>query len=157
MYPRNRLFLSLLLMMFLLIALSNSVFGVSRFSEEEKENIRIYQQKSSAVVNISNIGVNYDFFYRPVPSESGSGTGFLINDSGTILTNYHVVENASKLIVTLADNSQWPGKLIGTDPNNDLAVLKIDAPSTNTACSVLPIQVISWWDRRYLPWGIPSV
>ena len=129
MYPRNRLFLSLLLMMFLLIALSNSVFGVSRFSEEEKENIRIYQQKSSAVVNISNIGVNYDFFYRPVPSESGSGTGFLINDSGTILTNYHVVENASKLIVTLADNSQWPGKLIGTDPNNDLAVLKIDAPS----------------------------
>ena len=121
--------LSLLLMMFLLIALSNSVFGVSRFSEEEKENIRIYQQKSSAVVNISNIGVNYDFFYRPVPSESGSGTGFLINDSGTILTNYHVVENASKLIVTLADNSQWPGKLIGTDPNNDLAVLKIDAPS----------------------------
>ena len=129
MYPRNRLFLSLLLMMFLLIALSNSVFGVSRFSEEEKENIRIYQQKSSAVVNISNIGVNYDFFYRPVPSESGSGTGFLINDSGTILTNYHVVENASKLIVTLADNSQWPGKLIGTDPNNDLAVLKIEAPS----------------------------
>ena len=129
MYPRNRLLLSLLLMMFLLIALSNSVFGVSRFSDEEKENIRIYQQKSSAVVNISNIGVNYDFFYRPVPSESGSGTGFLINDSGTILTNYHVVENASKLIVTLADNSQWPGKLIGTDPNNDLAVLKIDAPS----------------------------
>ena len=129
MYPRNRLFLSLLLMMFLLNGLSNSVFGVSRFSEEEKENIRIYQQKSSAVVNISNIGVNYDFFYRPVPSESGSGTGFLINDSGTILTNYHVVENASKLIVTLADNSQWPGKLIGTDPNNDLAVLKIDAPS----------------------------
>ena len=63
MCPRNRLFLSLLLMMFLLIALSNSVFGVSRFSEEEKENIRIYQQKSSAVVNISNIGVNYDFFY----------------------------------------------------------------------------------------------
>ena len=135
MYPRNRLLLSLLLMMFLLIALSNSVFGVSRFSEEEKENIRIYQQKSSAVVNISNIGVNYDFFYRPVPSESGSGTGFLINDSGTILTNYHVVENASKLIVTLADNSQWPGKLIGTDPNNDLAVLKIEAP--NNQYSVL--------------------
>ena len=129
MYPRNRLFLSLLLIMYLLTDLSNSVFGVSRFSEEEKENIRIYQQKSSAVVNISNIGVNYDFFYRPVPSESGSGTGFLINDSGTILTNYHVVENASKLIVTLADNSQWPGKLIGTDPNNDLAVLKIEAPS----------------------------
>ena len=44
--------------------LSNSVFGVSRFSEEEKENIRIYQQKVHALMNISNIRVNYDFFYR---------------------------------------------------------------------------------------------
>jgi len=103
-------------------------YGVSRFSSDEKENIRIYEKCRRAVVNISNITVNYDFYYRPIPSESGSGTGFFIDNSGTILTNFHVVENANKLVVTLSDNSQWPAKIIGSDPNNDLAILKIAAP-----------------------------
>ena len=102
--------------------------GVSRFSIDEQENIRIYEKCRRAVVNISNITVNYDFYYRPIPSESGSGTGFFIDNAGTILTNFHVVENASKLIVTLSDNSQWPGSLVGSDPNNDLAILSIQAP-----------------------------
>ena len=103
--------------------------SVSRFSIDEQENIRIYEKCRRAVVNISNITVNYDFYYRAIPSESGSGTGFLIDKSGTILTNYHVVENASELVVTLSDNSQWPGRLIGADPNNDLAIVGIKAPS----------------------------
>jgi len=103
--------------------------SVSRFSIDEQENIRIYEKSSRAVVNISNITVNYDFYYRAIPSESGSGTGFLIDKNGTIVTNYHVVKNASKLVVTLSDNSQWPGKLIGADPNNDLAIVGIEAPS----------------------------
>ena len=102
--------------------------GVSRFSIDEQENIRIYEKSSRAVVNISNIAVNYDFFYRAIPAESGSGTGFIIGESGIIITNYHVVENASKLVVTLSNNSQWPGKLIGADPNNDLAIVRIQAP-----------------------------
>ena len=108
-----------------------TVPGVTSFSTEEQENIRIYEKSSKAVVNISNIGLNYDFFYRAIPAESGSGTGFLIDDSGTIVTNYHVVENARKLIVTLSDNSQWTGKLLGADPNNDLAVIRITAPSSS--------------------------
>ena len=102
--------------------------GVSRLSIDEQENIRIYEKSSRAVVNISNIAVNYDFFYRAIPAESGSGTGFIIGESGIIVTNYHVVENASKLVVTLSNNSQWPGKLIGADPNNDLAIVRIQAP-----------------------------
>ena len=102
--------------------------GVSRLSVDEQENIRIYEKSSRAVVNISNIAVNYDFFYRAIPAESGSGTGFIIGESGIIVTNYHVVENASKLVVTLSNNSQWPGKLIGADPNNDLAIVRIQAP-----------------------------
>ena len=81
------------------------------------------------MVNISNIAVNYDFFYRAMPAETGSGTGFIIDKSGIIVTNYHVVENANKLVVTLADNSQWPGKLVGADPNNDLAIVRIKAPT----------------------------
>ena len=105
--------------------------GVSRLSIDEQENIRIYENSSRAVVNISNIAVNYDFFYRAIPAESGSGTGFIIGESGIIVTNYHVVENASKLVVTLSNNSQWPGKLIGADPNNDLAIVRIQAPMDN--------------------------
>ena len=104
--------------------------GVSRYSIDEQENIRIYEKSSRAVVNISNFTVNYDFFYRAIPTESGSGTGFIIDKSGIIVTNFHVVENAKKLLVTLSDNSQWPGKLIGSDPNNDLAIVRIEAPTS---------------------------
>ena len=117
------------LVLFLVLALNFvPANGVSRLSIDEQENIRIYEKSSRAVVNISNIAVNYDFFYRAIPAESGSGTGFIIGESGIILTNYHVVENASKLVVTLSNNSQWPGKLIGADPNNDLAIVRIQAP-----------------------------
>ena len=117
------------LVLFLVLALNFvPANGVSRLSIDEQENIRIYEKSSRAVVNISNIAVNYDFFYRAIPSESGSGTGFIIGKSGIIVTNYHVVENASKLVVTLSNNSQWPGKLIGADPNNDLAIVRIQAP-----------------------------
>ena len=118
--------LFLLLIIFLSFV---QTYGVSRYSIDEQENIRIYQRSSRAVVNISNIAVNYDFYYRAIPAESGSGTGFLINKSGIIVTNYHVVEGASKLVVTLSDNSQWPGKLVGADPNNDLAIVRILAPN----------------------------
>ena len=117
------------LVLFLVLALNFvPANGVSRLSIDEQENIRIYEKSSRAVVNISNIAVNYDFFYRAIPAESGSGTGFIIGESGIIVTNYHVVENASKLVVTLSNNSQWPGKLIGADPNNDLAIVRIKAP-----------------------------
>ena len=118
------------LVLFLVLALNFvPANGVSRLSIDEQENIRIYEKSSRAVVNISNIAVNYDFFYRAIPAESGSGTGFIISESGIIVTNYHVVENASKLVVTLSNNSQWPGKLIGADPNNDLAIVRIQAPA----------------------------
>ena len=117
------------LVLFLVLALNFvPANGVSRLSIDEQENIRIYEKSSRAVVNISNIAVNYDFFYRAMPAETGSGTGFIIDKSGIIVTNYHVVENASKLVVTLSNNSQWPGKLIGADPNNDLAIVRIQAP-----------------------------
>ena len=125
MFFHKNLFLILLLFLSLC-----PVHGVSRYSIDEQENIRIYEKSSRAIVNISNFTVNYDFFYRAIPTESGSGTGFIINKSGIIVTNFHVVENAKKLLVTLSDNSQWPGKLIGSDPNNDLAIVRIVAPAS---------------------------
>ena len=92
-----------LFLLFVLIFCFVQAQGVSRYSIDEQENIQIYERSSRAVVNISNIAVNYDFYYRAIPAESGSGTGFLINKSGIIVTNFHVVEGASKLVVTLSD------------------------------------------------------
>ena len=111
-----------------LLLLGTTLHAAPRYSPDEQENIRIYQAASRAVVNITSIAINYDYFFRPMPPKQGIGTGFLIDKRGTVVTNYHVIEKGQKLVVTLSDNSQWPAKLIGADPNNDLAVLRIDAP-----------------------------
>lgn len=118
-------------MLILGLLLLQSVWALAapRLSEDEQENIRIYQQATQAVVNVTNLAYGYDYFFRPMPTGQGTGTGFLIDRTGTILTNFHVVENAQKLVVTLSDNSQWPAEVVGIDPNNDLAVLRIEAPS----------------------------
>jgi S1-C subfamily serine protease len=86
----------------------------------------VYDLAGPAVVNITSISYAYDFFFRPVPQE-GSGSGFFYNAEGHIVTNYHVVENAEELSVTLADGRVYPATIVGTDPSNDLAVIHIDA------------------------------
>lgn len=98
-----------------------------KYTEDERQNIKIYKSEGPGVVNITSITVNYDVFYRPLPA-SGSGSGFIIDPRGYILTNYHVVEGAQELTVTLSNNSQWKADVIGTDPSNDLAVIKIKNP-----------------------------
>ena len=67
----------------------------------------------------------YDFFFNPVPQE-GTGSGFIYDDEGHIVTNYHVVENVEELSVTLADGKTYPAESVGVDPSTDLAVLRID-------------------------------
>lgn len=96
-------------------------------TEEERVNIEIYKKRSPGVVNITTTVVSYDFFFNPIP-EQGTGSGSIIDKEGHILTNYHVVEGARFLEVTLFDGSRWEAKVVGVDPDNDLAVIKIDAP-----------------------------
>jgi S1-C subfamily serine protease len=97
------------------------------FTPDEEINIRVYRAASPAVVNITTIAVAYDFFFNPMPKE-GTGSGAIIDRSGHILTNFHVIDGARRLEVTLADGSKWPARPVGADPSNDLAVVKIDAP-----------------------------
>lgn len=101
---------------------------LASFSEDEKENISVYERFNDAVVNITTETVAINWFLEPVPQEGGSGSGSIIDTRGYILTNHHVIEKAYKVLVNLADGSQYEGKLIGTDPENDLAVLKIEVP-----------------------------
>jgi putative serine protease PepD len=91
----------------------------------EAENVRIYRLASPAVANIVTRMVEYDFFYNPVPVE-GAGSGFLIDVDGHILTNYHVVQGAQTIEVTLGDLTRYKAKLIGEDTRNDIALIQID-------------------------------
>ena len=104
----------------------NSRSAVGGTSAEEDNNIAIYKAASPAVVNITSTVIQYDFFFNAVPSQ-GTGSGFLIDDKGDIITNFHVISGARSAEVTLSDHSRYPAKLVGRDPVSDLAVLKIDA------------------------------
>lgn len=92
----------------------------------EAQIIAVYDAFGPSVVNITNRGYTYDLFMRAVPQE-GSGSGFVYDREGHIVTNYHVIENAEELLVTLANDQVYEAKVIGSDPANDLAVITIDA------------------------------
>ncbi|MBN1832344.1 MAG: trypsin-like peptidase domain-containing protein [Deltaproteobacteria bacterium] len=121
---RNRRFLVLILLISMLIYPSVS-WAVTT---DEQNNIDVYRKAAPAVVNITSTVVQRDFFYGVVP-RSGSGSGVIIDSKGYILTNNHVIENAQRIEVTLSNGNKWPGNLVGTDSYNDLAVIRIDAPS----------------------------
>lgn len=92
---------------------------------DEANNIEIYKQVSPAVVNITSTTVSFDFFFDAIPRQ-GTGSGSIIDENGNILTNYHVIEGARLLEVTLSDKSKFKAKVVGTDPSNDLAIIKIE-------------------------------
>jgi S1-C subfamily serine protease len=137
---RRLTLVSLAILLFL--SSTEYVFSVT---EDEKNNISVYEKVADGVVNITSTAVQMDFFFNAFPTQ-GSGSGFIIDTRGHILTNYHVVENAQKLEVTLADESKWPAKLVGSDPDNDLAIIKIDAPKEK-------LKVIPMGDSRQLKIG----
>ena len=91
------------------------------------DNTTIYEKRSPSVVNIITTTISYDFFYTPVP-ERGSGSGVVYDNLGNIVTNYHVIKGARVLEVTLYDGSRYRAEVVGTDPADDLAVIRIDAP-----------------------------
>ena len=95
---------------------------------DEQNNIEIYHAVSPGVVNITNRGYQENI-WGVFPSE-GSGSGSIIDEKGYILTNYHVVQGASQLEVQVEDD-KFTGALIGADRDNDLAIIKIEAPSSH--------------------------
>ncbi|HEX4154184.1 MAG TPA: trypsin-like peptidase domain-containing protein [Acidobacteriaceae bacterium] len=100
---------------------------------EEEQNIAVYKKALPSVVNITSTQVAYDFFYQPVP-EQGQGSGFILDKQGHILTNYHVVQGAQLVEVTLWNKKKYKATPLGTDPAHDLALLQIhDAPDLQPA------------------------
>ena len=110
----------------------------SDLSPEELRNIEIFRRASDSVVHITTIAVRRDFFSQnlfEVPQ--GTGSGFVWDRDGHIVTNFHVIESGDSIAVRLADLSEYDARVVGEAPDKDLAVVKINAPAS--LLSPLPV------------------
>jgi S1-C subfamily serine protease len=101
----------------------------STFStNDEANNIEVFKRASPSVVNITNARLVRSFYsLNPQQVPQGNGTGFIWDTQGHIVTNYHVVQQADRVLVTLQDGTTYDARAVGLDPSRDLAVLRIDA------------------------------
>jgi len=100
-------------------------------TEDEANSIEIFKKASRSVVFVTNTAYRRDvwsFNVQEIPR--GSGTGFVWNKQGIIVTNYHVIQGANKVTITLQDQSSWDAEVVGLAPEKDLAVLRIAAPKS---------------------------
>ena len=98
--------------------------------EDEKRRITLFETASPSVVFITTLAVQQDLFSMNVMEvPQGSGSGFIWDRAGHIVTNYHVIAGANAAQVTLSDHSSWPAQLVGVAREKDLAVLRIEAPA----------------------------
>ena len=106
-------------------------------TEHERETIRVFELRNDGVVNISTQRLTMNWFLEAVPQQGQSGSGSIIDKRGYVLTNNHVVDGATVVNVTLTDGTTLNGEIVGIDPENDLAVLKIDPGSRDL--STIPL------------------
>ena len=95
---------------------------------DEQNNIDVYRTYSPGVAFITTTAVMEDYYGQEFERPRGSGSGSVIDNQGHILTNYHVVENVQKLTVSLGGDKVFPARIIGGDPDTDLAIIKIEPP-----------------------------
>lgn len=100
-------------------------------TEDEANNIEIYSKASPSVVFVTNTALvrNNPFSRNVQEIPRGAGTGFIWDESGLIVTNYHVVQDANRVMIRLQDQSSWEAEVVGLSPDKDLALLRINAPS----------------------------
>ncbi len=128
------------------------------FTPDEQVNIKVYEERNKAVVNITREILAYNWFLEPVPQESGVGSGTIIDkEKPYILTNYHVIRNARTIYVTTHSNNKYKGQLIGHDPENDLALLTIptDEPLDFDYIPVAPSDLTLKVGQKVLAIGNP--
>ncbi len=115
------------------------IAGISNPSvaTDEQNSIEVYKAISPGVAFITTSSKFENFFGEQFERESGNGSGSVIDNEGHILTNYHVIEGASKLTVSFGGEKVYPAKLVGGDPDTDLAVIKIIAPTRGL--TVIPL------------------
>ena len=107
-----------------------SAATVQAFSTDDEQNsMEVFEASRPSVVFVTNQQLARDpYSFDLVTVPRGSGTGFVWDDKGYIVTNFHVVEGARKITITLQDQSNWPAEVVGLAPERDIAVLKIEIP-----------------------------
>ncbi len=100
-----------------------------RFTAEESVNIAVYDKVNRSVVNIDTSANRDQLWFMGGPqTEEGSGSGWVLDQQGHIVTNHHVIANSDVVKVTLFEGDPYPARIVGADPQNDIAILKIEAP-----------------------------
>ena len=117
------------------------------YTQEEAQNINVYSLCNEAVVNINTQVTAYDWFLQPYVQEGGSGSGSIIDKRGYILTNVHVIQDATRIYVSLFDGTQYEAEVVGTDLDSDLAVIKFAPPSG------MELKTIAFGDSKALKVG----
>lgn len=101
----------------------------NNLTENEKATIKLFEEATPSVCFISTTAVQVNYWTRTATEvPRGNGSGFVWDKNGHIITNYHVIQDAKRALVTLSDQTEWEATVVGEAPDKDLAVLKIDAP-----------------------------
>src|SRR6266851_1786260 len=108
------------------------------FATDEQNNIEVYKATAPGVVYIQSTAIVRDFFGLFSQPVEGAGSGSIIDEQGDILTNYHVIANAEKLSVSFGGGKNYPAKVVGRDPDTDLAVIKL-LETPKEALTVVPM------------------
>ena len=98
------------------------------YDAEEQNNIAVYKKALPSVVNITSTAMTFNFFYGNVP-QTGQGSGFILDKSGHVLTNFHVIADANRIEVMTSDKHHYKATIVGADKTHDLALLQINAPN----------------------------
>ncbi len=107
-----------------------AIDSVTYLTNSEQATIDLFEKSAPSVCYITTLNQQRDFWSRDITEiPSGSGSGFIWDKEGHIITNFHVIQNGEKLKVTLSDRTNWDAEVVGIEPNKDLAVLRIKAPS----------------------------
>ena len=120
--------------------------GSWTYSDDELQNIKLFETCNKAVVHIET-QVSGDSSYFDAMPESGTGSGFFISSDGLIVTNYHVIKDATDITVSLHDGSGYAAQLLGSDDENDVAVIRI------TPAADADIEILSFGDSDSLVVG----
>ena len=107
-------------------------------ASDEQNNIEVYKASSPGVVYIQSTTMVRDFFGLFSQPVEGAGSGSIIDDQGDILTNYHVVARTEKLTVSFGSGKNYPAKIVGSDPDTDLAVIRL-LETPKEALTIVPM------------------
>lgn len=103
-------------------------FNAQGLTDEEAINVSVYDRLHKSVVNITTRSTRVDSFFFTEQTSEGTGSGSVLDSSGHIVTNWHVVADARNIGVTLYNGETYEARVVGYDPPNDIAIIRIDAP-----------------------------